>query len=149
MQATDNKGKERKLKDFDETDDIYISVESYGDPAVVFTKAEIEYPSIAGVVLNFLFYVLTCLILIPFSFFTVEPQQHVLVIFWGSLVKVVKKPGLYWYLMFGRSVKTIPTCVQTLDIKKSTVVDRNGNPIVVAGVVTFQIIDSVKAAFGA
>ena len=50
--------------------------------------------------------------------------------------------------MFGRTVKTIPTCVQTLDIKKSTVVDRNGNPIVVAGVVTFQIVDSIKAAFG-
>jgi regulator of protease activity HflC (stomatin/prohibitin superfamily) len=56
--------------------------------------------------------------------------------------------GLYWYPVFGRVVQTIPTCVQTLDIKKATVVDRNGNPIVVAGVVTFQVIDSVKAAFG-
>jgi hypothetical protein len=63
-------------------------------------------------------------------------------------IVVFVNTGLYWYLMFGRTVKTIPTCVQTLDIKKSTVVDRNGNPIVVAGVVTFQIIDSIKAAFG-
>lgn len=56
--------------------------------------------------------------------------------------------GLHWYPLVGRTVKVIPTAVQNLDIKKSTVVDRNGNPIVVGGVVTFQIVDSIKAAFG-
>ncbi len=42
----------------------------------------------------------------------------------------------------------IPTSMQTLDIKRATVVDKNGNPIVVSGVVTFQVVDSVRAAFG-
>ena len=74
-------------------EDLYINVESGYDPAVSSTKAEIEWPSVAGIFLNVLFYLLTALILLPFSFFTVEPQEHALVIFWGSLVKVVKKPG--------------------------------------------------------
>jgi len=31
--------------------------------------------------------------------------------------------------------------------KKTTVVDLNGNPIIVSGIVTFQIVDTIKAAF--
>jgi len=65
----------------------------------------------------------------------------------GSLVDVVTAPGLHWFPGIGRTIKYIPTSTQTLDIKKTTVVDRNGNPIVVAGVVTFVLTDTVKAAF--
>ncbi len=56
--------------------------------------------------------------------------------------------GMYFFPIFFRGLVHIPTSVQTLDIKKTTVVDRNGNPIVVAGVVTFQVVDSIRAAFG-
>jgi hypothetical protein len=35
-----------------------------------------------------------------------------------------------------------------MDIKKTTVVDANGNPIIVSGVVTFKIVECIKAAFG-
>jgi len=94
MQAEYQPLKGKGKKDHEEEEDIYINVESGSyDPAVSSTKAEIEWPSVAGIFLNFLFYLLTGLILLPFSFFTVEPQEHALVIFWGSLVKVVKKPG--------------------------------------------------------
>jgi len=127
--------------------DFDIEVGSSAEEAASTTRAQVEWPSPLGLLLNILLYLCTGLLLLPFSFYTVDPQQHALVLFWGSLVRVTKQPGLHWYPLFGRWVTHIPTGVQTLDIKKSTVVDRNGNPIVVAAVVTFQVVDSVRAAF--
>jgi len=103
--------------------------------------------SIVGIVINFIFNIISVLILALASFYTVEPQKHALVVFMGELVTVVKTPGLHWFPAMGRKIHYIPTSTQTLDIKKTTVVDKRGNPIVVAGVVTFQLIDTVKAAF--
>src|SRR4051812_3882263 len=80
----DYKGKERMKG----RGDVWMNMESaegLGRPAAA--GAEIEWPS---VVLNVLLYLVTALLLLPFSFFTVEPQEHALVLFWGSLVKVVK-----------------------------------------------------------
>jgi len=54
---------------------------------------------------------------------------------------------LYWFDLFGRQIIRISTRTQTIDIKKTTVVDANGNPIIVSGVATFRIVDTVKAAF--
>jgi regulator of protease activity HflC (stomatin/prohibitin superfamily) len=131
--------------------------------------------SLVGLFFNLLLYPLFFFFPLFTSFYTVAPQQHVLVTFWGSLAKVAKRPGafnvggggewrswselahspfaalrpgLYWFPVFGRSMVAIPTSMQTLDIKRATVVDKNGNPIVVSGVVTFQVVDSVRAAFG-
>jgi hypothetical protein len=64
----------------------------------------------------------------------------------GNLVQHLTK--LHRFPVFGRTIIKVPTSTQTLDIKKTTVVDRNGNPIVVAGVVTFVLTDTIKAAFG-
>jgi hypothetical protein len=88
------KGKRREGDEYEETDALYLEVKSYaGEPAHNSRRAEVEWPSFAGLLLNALLYLVTCLILLPFSFYTVEPQQHALVLFWGSLVKVAKKPG--------------------------------------------------------
>jgi len=59
-----------------------------------------------------------------------------------------KSQNLHRFPVFGRTIIKVPTSTQTLDIKKTTEVDRNGNPIVVAGVVTFVLSDTIKAAFG-
>lgn len=103
--------------------------------------------SLFGIIFNLFMYPLFVFLPIFGTFFTLGPQQHALIVFWGRLVRVYTKPGIYFFPVFGRSTVTIPTSLQTLDIKKSTVVDKNGNPIVVAGVVTFQLVDTVKAAF--
>ncbi|KAL6059954.1 SPFH domain-containing protein [Balamuthia mandrillaris] len=101
--------------------------------------------SVLGVLWNLLWFI--TVLPIFGSFFTVSPQQHGLVVFWGTLVRVNRTPGMYWFPVFGRQVKYVSTSMQTLDIKRSTVLDQNGNPIVVGGIVTYQITDTVKAAF--
>jgi len=108
-------------------------------------SARVESISIFGVLLNAFF----MLFLLPIlaALYTVEPQQHACIVFMGSLAQVVTTPGLHWFPALGRTIKYVPTSTQSMDIKKTTVVDRNGNPIVVAGVVTFVLTGTVKAAF--
>jgi len=82
------------------------------------------------------------------SFFTLDPQEEALVLFWGRLNKVYREPGIYWYNFFGRSIRKISTKTKTFDVKKTTVVDANGNPIIVSAVVTYRVVDTIRAAFG-
>jgi len=103
--------------------------------------------SVGGVVTSFLLNLLFCFLTCLFSFFTVQPQEDALIVYWGRLVSVKKKPGLYWFDFIGRNIIRISTKTQTIDIKKTTVVDSNGNPIIVSGIATFKIVDTIKAAF--
>jgi len=125
-----------------------LLMQTRGDMTTDFSNpnsARVESVSIFGVIINLLFMIFILPILA--SFYTVSPQQHALIVFMGSLADVVTTPGWHWFPAIGRTIKYIPTSTQTLDIKKTTVVDRNGNPIVVAGVVTFVLTDTIKAAF--
>lgn len=80
------------------------------------------------------------------SWLTVHPQEEAVVLEWGKFSKLVKSPGLSWVNMWGRKVIKISTKNQAIDVARTVVADGNGNPIVVAGVVTFRFVDSVKAA---
>jgi len=101
---------------------------------------------ICSVILNIL---LLPLMLLPIwgSFFTVQPQEEALILFWGRLNAVKKEAGVHFYPWIGRSIVKISTKVQTIDIKKTTVVDANGNPIIVSGIVTYKIVHTIRAAF--
>jgi regulator of protease activity HflC (stomatin/prohibitin superfamily) len=77
----------------------------------------------------------------------VPPQLHKLVIFWGKFVKVYTEPGIYFFPRFGRTVRTISMAVQTFKVDKSKILDGRGNPILTSAVVTFIVVDSVRAAF--
>jgi len=74
-------------------------------------EAKVESISMVGIVINLIFFV--CLLPILVSFYTVrlftprgvitlftdlqvQPQQHALIVFMGSLVAVVTTPGLHW-----------------------------------------------------
>jgi len=81
------------------------------------------------------------------AFFTVQPQEEALILFWGKLNKVIRSPGIGWYPLFGRSIIRISIKTQTVDIKKTTVVDANGNPIIVSGIVTYRVVNTIRAAF--
>ena len=59
---------------------------------------------------------------------------------------MLSRPGLTFVNLFGRKVITITTKQQALEIHRTTVADANANPIIVAGICTFRVVDSVKAA---
>ena len=104
------------------------------------------------------------------SCFQVEPNEEVLVLFWGRLNAIYRQSGLYWYNAIGRSLIRVSTRTQAFEVTKTVVVDLNGNPselgggsgdwgailridrlfaaapaVSVSGIVTYRIVDSVKA----
>ncbi len=93
-------------------------------------------------VLGILFFPITILT----SWVIVKPLEEAVLLSWGKFSRIIKTPGLYWVNLWGRSVIKISTKKQALDIPRSVVADGNGNPILVAGVITFRFVDSFKAA---
>jgi regulator of protease activity HflC (stomatin/prohibitin superfamily) len=93
-------------------------------------------------VLGVLFFPVTLLA----SWVVVHPQEEKVVLIWGRLSRVLKSPGLTFINVFGRKVITISTKQQAIEISKTTVADANANPIIVAGICTFRVVDTVKAA---
>lgn len=80
------------------------------------------------------------------SWITISPQEEKIILYWGKLYEVVKNPGLYYRLLWGRNRITVSTKITTFDLHRTVVADLNGNPILIAGVCTFQVVDSIKAA---
>lgn len=80
------------------------------------------------------------------SWVVVHPQEEKVILIWGKLRKILKKPGLLFINMWGRKAITISTKRQAIEIHRTTVADANANPIVIAGICTFRVVDSVKAA---
>lgn len=94
------------------------------------------------IVLSIVFFPLTIL----FSWVVVNPLEERLVLSWGTLAKVIRTPGLHFIPFWGRSLITVSTKQQTMDIHRTQVADLNGNPIHIAGVCTYQVVDSPREA---
>jgi regulator of protease activity HflC (stomatin/prohibitin superfamily) len=81
-----------------------------------------------------------------FGFFIVNPREEMVVLRFGKYVGTVAKEGIRWIHPVGRSLRRIPTRDITLHIQTATVVERNGNPILISAVVVYRVEDSRKAA---
>jgi len=96
------------------------------------------------------FLILLCTIFFPpillFGFYIVHPREEVVVLSFGRYVTTHTRAGINWMHPVGRQLHRISTQDNTLDIPKSTVVDKNGNPIHISAVVLYKIVDSMKAA---
>jgi regulator of protease activity HflC (stomatin/prohibitin superfamily) len=64
----------------------------------------------------------------------------------GKYVGTVRHEGIRWIHPVGRSLRRIPTRDLTLHIDTATVVERNGNPILISAVVVYRVEDTRKAA---
>jgi len=107
-----------------------------------------QRPSFFGVLITFFGNLLGLVVMLPlFGFFTVAPQEEVIILYWGKMAMMFRKPGFYYFPLIGRTLIRISTKTETIDVKKTTVVDANGNPIIISGVVTYRVVETVKAAF--
>lgn len=78
------------------------------------------------------------------SFVIVHPQEEKVIIYWGKFSELLVEPGLYFRNIWGRQLHTVTIKRQTLELPRTTVADGNGNPIVIAAVVTYRYVDSKK-----
>jgi regulator of protease activity HflC (stomatin/prohibitin superfamily) len=81
-----------------------------------------------------------------FSWVVVHPQEEKVILAWGKYTRLIASPGLYFINIWGRKVMTVSTKRQTLELPRTVVADGNGNPIMIAGVVTYRYVDSIKVA---
>ena len=80
------------------------------------------------------------------SIVLVHPQEEKVIISWGKFSDLLKEPGIYLKNVWGRQVIPVSVKRQTLELPRTTVADGNGNPIVIAAVVTYRYLDSKKVA---
>ena len=81
-----------------------------------------------------------------FGFFVVNPREEMVVLRFGKYVGTIRHEGIRWTHPVGRSLKRIPTRDLTLHIETATVVERNGNPILISAVVVYRVEDTRRAA---
>ena len=72
--------------------------------------------------------------------------MEAVVLRYGKYDSTLKKPGIHFSNIFGRQVINISTRVQTAEIKRSTVIDKEGNPLIVAAVVVYQCVEQQRVA---
>jgi regulator of protease activity HflC (stomatin/prohibitin superfamily) len=81
-----------------------------------------------------------------FGFFVVNPREEIVVIRFGKYIKTLNTQGIRWIHPVGRVLRRIPTQDITFHIPTSTVVERNGTPILISAVVVYCVEDTRKAA---
>jgi regulator of protease activity HflC (stomatin/prohibitin superfamily) len=78
--------------------------------------------------------------------FTVQPNQGVVVQLFGRYVGTVRVPGLHWVNPF-TSRKALSLRVRNFETARLKVNDHDGNPIEIAAVVVWKVIDTAEASF--
>ncbi len=85
-------------------------------------------------------------IILMTGLFTVEPNQGVVLTLFGTYQGTEKNTGLRWANPF-LSKRKISLRVRNFETQKLKVNDLDGNPIEIAAVVVWQVIDSAEACF--
>ena len=85
----------------------------------------------------------------PFSWLgscrVLNEKEGALLLTWGKFTTVVKQPGIYCLNPCGTTLARVSTKQQTTDLPNVKLLDLKGNPVIVSGVVFWQI-EGVKAA---
>lgn len=80
------------------------------------------------------------------GFFTVAPNQSIVVTLFGKYKGSVRKPGLHWANPF-LSKEKVSLRVRNFETSHLKVNDHDGNPIEIAAVVVWKVVDGAEAIF--
>lgn len=73
-------------------------------------------------------------------------RQEVVQMVWGEYRGTIREPGIYCANPCGVERHMLSTAVQSMVVPTTKVVDGRGNPLIIGGVVTYQVVDSRRAA---
>lgn len=76
----------------------------------------------------------------------VQPNKAYAVTFFGSYVGTIREPGLWFTIPFSLR-KSVSLRVRNFNSKTLKVNDVEGNPIEIAAVIVFRVVDTAKAIF--
>jgi regulator of protease activity HflC (stomatin/prohibitin superfamily) len=80
------------------------------------------------------------------GFFMVNPNEAKVLQLFGNYVGTTKKPGLHWTNPF-YTKKRISLRVRNFESQHLKVNDKDGNPIEIAAVVVWRVVDTAEASF--
>lgn len=85
-------------------------------------------------------------VLILTGLFTIQPNTTVVLMFFGHYVGTVKAHGLRWTFPFF-SKRAVSLRIRNFETNKSKVNDNQGNPVEVAGIIVWRVVDTAQALF--
>jgi regulator of protease activity HflC (stomatin/prohibitin superfamily) len=115
---------------------LFLSI--YG--VVTAGKAKAAWSVLGYVVLLVADVVMLC------GFIVVEPNEGKVVLLFGNYLGTIKKPGFWWMNPFCTK-KRISLRIRNFETPKLKVNDHMGNPIEIAAVVVWQVVETAEAAF--
>jgi len=80
------------------------------------------------------------------SFYTLTQQTECVLLYWGRYTKTITQPGLHWNNCCGRGRRVITTRKIAQELPKTTVIDKNGNPLIISAVFVYNIVNTRKAS---
>jgi len=111
---------------------------------VIYALFTLEDPSVFRVLLWS--FALLLLVFLLFGLFVVNPNEGRVLQFFGDYVGTVKKPGLAWANpLFTK--KRISLRVRNFESGRLKVNDHEGNPVEIAAVVVWRVVDTAEAVF--
>ncbi len=90
--------------------------------------------------------VVTSTLFIAPGFIAIEPNSSRVMTLFGSYIGTIKESGFFYTNPF-YTKKRVSLRAVTLDVPTIKVNDKQGNPIMIGGVVTYRVNDTFKAAF--
>jgi regulator of protease activity HflC (stomatin/prohibitin superfamily) len=85
-------------------------------------------------------------VLIPIGLFTVGPNEAKVLQLFGKYQGTVREPGLRWVNIF-YAKQPISLKVRNFESERLKVNDQSGNPIEIAAVVVWRVVDTAEALF--
>lgn len=85
-------------------------------------------------------------LLVAAGFFTVQPNEARVLVFFGNYFGSVRHPGFWWTNPF-TSKRRVSLRVRNFNSDKLKVNDADGNPVEIAAVVVWRVVESAKAVF--
>lgn len=101
-------------------------------------------PSAAGLFVFFLFFIPFALLM--GGFLVVQPNQARVLVFLGKYIGTVREDGWFWVNPFS-SKKPISLRAHNFNSERLKVNDATGNPIEIAAVIVWRVVDSARATF--
>eukprot|EP01111_Echinosteliopsis_oligospora_P011385 TRINITY_DN3751_c0_g1_i1.p1 TRINITY_DN3751_c0_g1~~TRINITY_DN3751_c0_g1_i1.p1 ORF type:complete len:280 (-),score=59.87 TRINITY_DN3751_c0_g1_i1:13-852(-) len=80
-----------------------------------------------------------------FSCFTLAPNEHAVLLDYGKYNGTVTEPGCHFVSCAGRTIKTVSTKVKSIVVPETKTIDKNGNPLIINGVLTYQVKNAKRA----
>lgn len=121
----------------------YAKLDNFGDyEGDVVDDKDVE-PHICGL--------LSCVVgtlILPFSLFscfTLDPKEEAVLLDYGKFNGIVKDPGCHFACLPGRTILKTSTKVMSIAIPASKTIDRDGNPLIVSGILSYQVKNSKRA----